>query len=225
MIFRVKFSGVRRTEAVGASQSRPPPARVRLHPRTYQHGLWPLTQAPKEAGPRTAISREGESTGRGSRRDAVGDQDRRCSRRDALEDPKNSLRPIGNVLSLMNVCSGVTNCPKRASARPFVCQFRTSGSSPAGRKRTRKFGGVGSAFNRVSEALTCAARQNSEVHSATVRAIGSRCPKGSPRRQASRAVSCSLAVSCSRAALLRPLSPQHLPALPTTICRRVCQHG
>ena len=27
------------------------------------------------------------------------------------------------------------------------------------------------------------------------------------------------------AALLRPLSPQHLPALPTTICRRVCQHG
>ena len=56
---------------------------------------------------------------------------------------KNSLRPIGRVLSLMNVCSGVTNCPKRASsARPFVCQFRTSGSSPAGRKRTRKFGGV-----------------------------------------------------------------------------------
>ena len=32
----------------------------------------------------------------------------------------------------------------------------------------------------------------------TVRGIGSRCPKGSPRRQASRAVSCSLAVSCSR---------------------------
>ena len=49
-----------------------------------------------------------------------------------LEDPKNSVRPIGDVLSLMNVCSGVTNCPKRASsARPFVCQFRTSGSSPA----------------------------------------------------------------------------------------------
>ena len=52
-----------------------------------------------------------------------------------------------------------------------------------------------------------------------------RCPKGSPRRQASRAVSCSLAVSCSQAALLRPLSPQHLPALPTTICHRMCRHG
>jgi hypothetical protein len=32
-------------------------------------------------------------------------------------------------------------------------------------------------------------------------------------------------VSCSRVAPLRPLSPQHLPALPTTICRRMCQHG
>ena len=132
MIFRVKFSGLRRTEALlEQAESRPPPARVRLHPRTYQLGLWPLTQTPKEAGPRTAISPEGGEHGRDSRRDAVGDQDRRCSRRDALEDPKNSLRPIGNVLSLMNVCSGVTNCPKRASsARPFVCQFRTSGSSP-----------------------------------------------------------------------------------------------
>ena len=76
----------------------------------------------------------------------------------------------------------VTNCPKRASSPPFVCQFRTSGSSPAGRKRTRKFGGVGSAFNRVSEALTCAARQNSEVHSATVRAIGSPMSKRQPEK-------------------------------------------
>ena len=42
----------------------------------------------------------------------------------------------------------------------------------------------------------------------TVRAIGSPMSKSSPKRQASRAVSCSLAVSCSRVALLRPLSPQ-----------------
>ena len=97
----------------------------------------------------------------------------------------------------------------------------------AGGERTANSAGSEGAFNR---------REVSE-HSPVLRVeivwctrrpfalLDHRCPKGGPRKQASRAVSCSLAASCSRAAPLRQLSPQRLPALPTTICRRMCRHG
>ena len=59
MVLRVKFFGVRRIEALLEQAGRSPHQdELQRHPRPDQHEHWPLAQAPEEAGPRTAISRE-----------------------------------------------------------------------------------------------------------------------------------------------------------------------
>jgi tetratricopeptide (TPR) repeat protein len=91
-VLRIKFSGVRRTEALLEQAGRaPPPGRARHRPRTHQYVHWAPAQAQEGAGPRKAISREGEGTGRASRGNASGGQDRRRSRRAALANAKSPL--------------------------------------------------------------------------------------------------------------------------------------